>query len=65
MLQTPNLDGIPMNIYEENSARNFRVQSERKWTLIFCETLLKNQRVNRIFLKEMNYKTMCVQLLHQ
>ena len=28
-----NLDGIPMNIYEGNSARNFRVQSERKWTL--------------------------------
>ena len=32
--QTCNLDGIPMNIYEENSARNFRVQSERKWTLV-------------------------------
>ena len=24
-----------MSIYEENSARNFLVQSEREWTLIF------------------------------
>ena len=32
--QTHNLDGIPTNIYEENSPRNFRVQSEREWTLV-------------------------------
>ena len=31
--QKRNLDGIPMNIYEENSACNFRVQNECKWTL--------------------------------
>ena len=30
--QTRNLNGIPMNIYEENSAHNFQVQSEREWT---------------------------------
>ena len=34
VLKTCNLDGIPMNIYEENCARNFRVQSECEWTLV-------------------------------
>ena len=33
MPQTCNLDGIPININEENSTSNFRVQSEREWTL--------------------------------
>ena len=36
--QTRNLDGIPMNIHEENSARNFWVQSECKWTLVVNTT---------------------------
>ena len=33
--QRCNLDGISMNIQEENSALYFRVQSEREQTLIF------------------------------
>ena len=36
MPQQCNLDGIPMNIHEENSAYRFRVQSEREWTLVLC-----------------------------
>ena len=32
--QPCNLDGISMNIQEENSARYFRVQSEREQTLV-------------------------------
>ena len=34
MPQPCNLDGISMNIQEENSAHYFRVQSERKQTLV-------------------------------
>ena len=33
--QTRNIDVIPINIYEKNSALNFRVQSEREWTLVY------------------------------
>ena len=41
VLQTRNLDGIPINIiYEDNSARNFRVQTERKWTLVSLLSLI-------------------------
>ena len=36
MPQTCNLDGISMNIQEDNSARYFRVQSEREQTLVTC-----------------------------
>ena len=34
MPQPCNLDGISMNIQEENSAHYFRVQSEREQTLV-------------------------------
>ena len=36
--QPCNLDGISMNIQEENSARYFRVQSEREQTLVTHKT---------------------------
>ena len=42
--QTCNLDGIPMNIYEENSTRNFRVQSESEWTFVLNLHLAKFTR---------------------
>ena len=52
MPQTRNLDGIPMNIYEENSARNFRVQSEYEWPFEITELLILIQslaiRINAI-----------------
>ena len=37
MPQPCNLDGISMNILEENSAHYFRVQSEREQTLVCNE----------------------------
>ena len=38
-----NTHGTPMNIYEENSARNFRVQSDREWTLVLCTSLIHRE----------------------
>ena len=46
MPQTRNLDVIPVNIYEENSACNFQVHSEREWTLV-KEKTLKNVKKKR------------------
>ena len=39
------LVGIPMNIYEENSAHNFRVQSESEWTLVILTRAFQYQCV--------------------
>ena len=44
--QTCNLDEIPMNIYEENSARGFWVQSEREWTLVRSRKACFNRAYN-------------------
>ena len=44
--QPCNLDGISMNIHEENSAYRFWVQSEREWTLVVfdeCQRQKKNE----------------------
>ena len=40
MPQTCNLDEIPKNINEENSTRNFQVQSEREWTLELIDAFI-------------------------
>ena len=47
--QTRNLD---MNIYEENSAPNFQVQSEREWTLSYQHDLEENLFLH--FLKDVD-----------
>ena len=44
--QTRNLDGIPMNIYGENSASNFCVQSECEWTLLTIVTHFRKIHLN-------------------
>ena len=41
--QPCNLDGISMNIQEENSALYFRVQSEREQTLVMQYHLIVNR----------------------
>ena len=41
--QRCNLDGISMNIQEENSALYFRVQSEREQTLVVVAAVLMLQ----------------------
>ena len=49
--QPCNLDGISMNIHEENSIHYFRVQSEREQTLVLATltvfTLCINKSVNQ------------------
>ena len=50
VLQTCNLDVLPMNIYEKNSARNMWLQSDGEWTLVpffFLHTLFVIKKADK------------------